>query len=1207
VKGIINLKTKILIAALLLWLAGALLSYAPFFNHSPENLIENFTNTLHFKQQQLRKELSEYAASPGSHKESEFSFFVFEENKIVRASSNEVPLPNDFITDSLQPGIVKLLNGWYWAEKYQEENRTSVGFLKIKNEYPHQNQYISNAFAKDFELPENTIISAQELPNSIPYFNAEGDVLFHLLLPAENAESDQKNPLALMLFILGFLLLLGLVQKEIFNIKEEKKRILLFIAYAASLVVIRAIMLFLKFPEALYETEIFNPTHYASSELSPSLGDLLLNAIIVFYLIYLISRTKLQSLLPYLQKQKFAVGFAAAILIFLFAAQVVLWLIGIVMHSNIPFEFNRLTEVDYLSITSCFVAILLLFSFYILSDKLLSLLNKLNFSVSESVKAFFIPFVLFVVGIIYFTGSTAPLLYLWPLPVLFIIQRLRANFKNGYSFSGIILSVFVFSAFTSYLFSDYSSVREQENRKILIQKLAVERDPVAEYLYKETEELLSNDLQLPLMASKPETGKEAIEQYLRENYFSGYFGGFDLQATICTADENIFIAEEGNTENCSDFFGRMIESMGRKVNETSLYFLSNNSGRISYLAKVNFPLGNDSLLLHIELDSKYLPQQAGYPELLLDESAIIQSPELRNYSFAKYRNGRLVSKTGDYPYSVSQGFSSHHEEFSFSDKEKFNHLLFAPDENTAVILSMPALSWPEKITGFSYVFAFFSFAFLLFLLAKEAPAHQFKFNFKTRIQSILIGTVIISGLLYAAGTIYFIQEQYEEKNKKHLAEKIHSVLVEMEHKLSNENNLENGSVPYLTGLLMKFSNVFFSDINLFSPDGFLLATSQPEIFDKGLKGKLMEPAAFQNMVLNEKTEFIQTERIGKLDYISAYVPIYNLEGNLLAYLNLPYFSKQDEIEKEIASFLVAIVNIYSVLFILSVIIAVILSNFITGPLNLIRHKLSDVKLGKSNELIEWRGNDEIGSLIREYNRMIIELSESADRLAQSERESAWREMARQVAHEIKNPLTPMMLSVQHLERAAKDKAPDFDKKLERFNKTMIEQIETLSNIATEFSLLAKMPTVKFEPVNLNELINNVCGLFNIPGELRVSARLDEGLLVHADKGQLLRVFNNLIKNAAQAVAPGETGVVEITGKRKDGEIIISVKDNGSGIPEEMQHKIFTPNFTTKTSGSGLGLAIAKSIVEEAGGKISFNSQEGKGSEFNLVLPEKKAG
>jgi nitrogen fixation/metabolism regulation signal transduction histidine kinase len=356
------------------------------------------------------------------------------------------------------------------------------------------------------------------------------------------------------------------------------------------------------------------------------------------------------------------------------------------------------------------------------------------------------------------------------------------------------------------------------------------------------------------------------------------------------------------------------------------------------------------------------------------------------------------------------------------------------------------------------------------------------------------------------------------------------------------------------------------------------------------------------LALQTFTELLQDERIGKMRYRSAYVNLRNNEGETLGYVNLPYFARQSELRKEISGFLVAIININVLLLVIVVIAAIIISNSVTEPLRLIREKLGAVKLTTRNEKIEWEGEDEIGDLVSEYNRMVDELVQSAEMLARSERESAWREMAKQVAHEIKNPLTPMKLSLQHLKRAYDDGAPDWDERLERFTRTMIEQIESLSAIATEFSNFAKMPKLSRERVELKMLLQTACDLFAQENNVAVVQHLPaDQVFVMADKEQLLRAFNNLIKNAIQATENQESGQVDVYLSLRDQKVLVEIHDNGHGISEEIREKIFQPNFTTKSSGTGLGLALVKSIVTGCDGNVWFESSPETGTSFFIEL------
>jgi nitrogen fixation/metabolism regulation signal transduction histidine kinase len=269
----------------------------------------------------------------------------------------------------------------------------------------------------------------------------------------------------------------------------------------------------------------------------------------------------------------------------------------------------------------------------------------------------------------------------------------------------------------------------------------------------------------------------------------------------------------------------------------------------------------------------------------------------------------------------------------------------------------------------------------------------------------------------------------------------------------------------------------------------------------------------------------------------------------------------------------------------------------------VQEKFSRIKFGTKNEKIEYLSNDEIGGLVAEYNRMVDELEKSVELLSKSEREIAWREMARQVAHEIKNPLTPMKLSIQQLQRAWNDRNENIDEYLNKVSRTLIEQIENLSSIATEFSNFAQMPKFKASDVNIVQLLQRIIQLFS---ESNVNIRLvyskTEDFIIRTDKDQLSRVVINLITNAIQAIPENRKGYIELTLLRLEGKVQIDIKDNGKGIPLEMIDKMFQPNFTTKSSGMGLGLAISKNIIESMGGEITFETWLEEGTKFKILLP-----
>ena len=261
-----------------------------------------------------------------------------------------------------------------------------------------------------------------------------------------------------------------------------------------------------------------------------------------------------------------------------------------------------------------------------------------------------------------------------------------------------------------------------------------------------------------------------------------------------------------------------------------------------------------------------------------------------------------------------------------------------------------------------------------------------------------------------------------------------------------------------------------------------------------------------------------------------------------------------------------------------------------------------VSLGKTNEPIKWEQNDEIGILVQQYNKMLEQLDDSARKLASNEREYAWREMAKQVAHEIKNPLTPMKLNLQYLQRQLENDAPNVKQMVTKTATMLVKQIDHLSQIASDFSQLARINETRVEEFDLNEVLNEVILLYQMDSHLSITWQAPtDSYLVSADRTQLNRLFTNLVKNASEAVEE-EQAIIAINEKREEDTVVVAITDNGPGIPAEMQSQLFTPSFTTKTSGSGLGLAICKDIVERAGGNIWFQSATGGPTTFFVRLP-----
>jgi len=858
---------------------------------------------------------------------------------------------------------------------------------------------------------------------------------------------------------------------------------------------------------------------------------------------------------------------------------------------------------------------MLFFTLFLLADKSATLINSLRLSKKAIFASLLISTAIYSLFAFFILNAIFVHLLL-PVGILIIVFLIIHKKIAGYSFANIIVVITLFAFFSAYLLSIYSTQKEHKERQVLADKLSNNEDPVAELLYANLESQLLNDKVILHELRKPELiNKEAIDKRLTEQYFSGYFSKYSLRSYIFLGDGTpLSPIDPDKRKHKKHYFETLLQKNGQPTLSSNYHYIDNAEENENYVASIPLmdSLGQQARgIIYITFESKLIPEEIGFPELLLDTKAKLHE-DLSNYSFAKYRDNKLERQFGDYSYGMNpSAFGQNNEKYSFAEIDDYSHIIYKAGNRFLVVLSKPKEGFVGSITTFSYLFAFFSLFLVLLLIGRNVSRGFLyaKLNFNNKIQLLLVAVILTSLVLFGIGTSYYINKQYKEKNYKNISEKINSVLIEVEHKLGEQQVLDEGLKDYMAYILTKFSSVFFTDINLYDLNGNLLATSRPQLFEAGLISRKMNPSAFSQMAAKHKSEFVHDEKIGKLNYLSAYVPFKNQDGEILAYLNLPYFAKQNELENEISSFLVALINIYVFLFAISVVAALMISNFITQPLRLIQSMLSKIELGKTNKPIEYDKKDEIGTLVAVYNKKVDELQKSAELLAKSERESAWREMAKQVAHEIKNPLTPMKLSVQHLKQSWDDKAPDWEEKLYRFTATIIEQIDTLSSIASEFSNFAQMPKARKDKLNIKFVIDSILELYKDTPNLDIyfTVGFKEEIFVLADKDQLLRVLNNLVKNSIQAIPENRTGKIQLRLDAKDEHLVIEVQDNGIGIGPEKVEDIFTPNFTSKTGGMGLGLAMVKNIVENTNGKVWFESRENIGTTFYVKLPQYNEG
>jgi len=481
---------------------------------------------------------------------------------------------------------------------------------------------------------------------------------------------------------------------------------------------------------------------------------------------------------------------------------------------------------------------------------------------------------------------------------------------------------------------------------------------------------------------------------------------------------------------------------------------------------------------------------------------------------------------------------------------------------------------------------------------------RFHLTLRTRIYLSMMAIILVSFIVTGGIALYDHYEESERYNELRLERKERAVKASMEYFLNqNGGYISSDSVLYaFNDKICELSDVHDLFIAMYDLRGNYLISTNSDLLDSLQAPEFLNYTILKQLITGNQRA-VTSKIVGDQQYSYAYWHFKDQDQKPIAVTSVVYENTKME-GNDVFVFLEDLVQSYILLFLMASFVAYLLSTYITSSLQEVGQRMKNVQLGGKNDVLTWESNDEIGALVEQYNRMVRELEKSATLLAQEERESAWREMAKQVAHEIKNPLTPMKLRVQQLQRSWNDKAPEFDQKLKVYVDSMTQQIDALSHIANEFSNFAKMPKPNLQELDIVELTKSTLEIFDNQEQYDFQLRIGsiENPMVTADREQLMRVLINLVTNAIQASKLDSKPYVMVSVRAWKNRIIIRVNDKGVGISEEGKSKIFVPNFTTKSTGTGLGLAMVKSIMIQCGGRVFFWSKEGKGASFYLDFP-----
>jgi two-component system nitrogen regulation sensor histidine kinase NtrY len=1120
-----------------------------------------------------------------------------------------------------QSGFIQFPNGYYVWRKYIAGNLTTLALIPVKWNYPITNEYLVNSFAIENQLGNNYSISDQ--PNSTSIKSREGVFLFSLVQNTEIAipqntllASVFRLLAALVILLMVHLLATYVVKRNFYNGAG---------VLVAFILVLRTTSYFLPIPLNLRQFELFDPSIYGSNAILRSLGDLLINALLFLWIILFV-RFYIQEKGIIIKAKKPVVKWIAIILgiVALLASTIVCGhiIFSMVADSQISFDVINFFTLNIYSVIGFVVLGCISIGYFFLSQVIIYLLQPL---LPKNIWVMLLYVTIIGLAVLTFRTSNPNIIFELYLLIWLLVYLLLLNNNQLFLLASQIVSsrlifwLFFFSLSIAAIIIIENDKKEVEQRKYFAETLAEKADPASEHLMNTVLTDFRNEALAPLFASfkNPGTNRHVKDSLLNGN-FVGYLNKYDTRIFTFDDSENPLYNQDSTNYNT---LTTILKTQGKPTAIPNLFYYDVAYDRFTYISKIDITDTAKRLLGYVFIlaTPKKYKTDALYPELFLrGYNNSIENSQV--YSYAIYNKLQLVNNHNDYAFpwqlTPEQVPKSGFETFR---KKGYYELWYKAGADKVVIIAKEDNFFIESITLFSYLFCAFLFVTGIFWFFNAVVRSRLQWNkmrthwqmsIRNQVHATIIFISLLSFIVVAVATILFFINRYHNNNREKLSRTIHVMQNEVRNSISDlimfDDVIKISDDAFKSSLektIARISEVHAVDVNIYDLNGDLKVSSLPLPYNKGIVSSKMDPMAYYHLHQLKEIQFFKEEAIGSLSYLSNYVPVIDEKGNEYVYLNIPYFTSQSKLRQEISNFLVAIINLNAFIFLIAGIVAFFITNRITRSFSFISNKMKEVNLGKENAAIRWKRNDEIGDLVKEYNKMVAKLNSSAAALAKSEREGAWREMARQVAHEIKNPLTPMKLSLQYLQKAIDNNAGNINALSRSVAITLVEQIDHLSQIAGQFSQFANIGNPRNEIFDLNESLKMTIQLHSMEENVELEWQpVAETILINADKTHISRLFTNLIQNAMQAVPDQRSAHIQINETLQQGNILITIKDNGNGIPQEMQSKIFTPNFTTKTSGTGLGLAMCKGIVEQSKGDIWFETKEGEGTMFYVKLP-----
>lgn len=1110
-------------------------------------------------------------------------------------------------------------NGYYEFGKktIRLDSNTFIAatLIPIKANYFFENDYVQNTFAADEDISKYYQI---DFDSGIPIVNSHGKPLFNIDKIDEAATPVMSVWEGILKAIAIFFCMI-FINYFIIDLLDKKGFKFGFALLLIVIIVVRTLSYFFAFPFYFRQFELFNPQIFASSALHPSLGAVIINALLMLWITKFV-RYRYNFKDSFFKSEQHNKILSYACLVFFIIASFYIFSLvrTIVVDSRIPFNVVDFFDLNIYTIAGFFAIAVIILMYYNLSYVLLITTERTSISLW---KKMLITIALSLI-IMFLLPNTYTLYFRIFVIVWLAGYIVYMHYNIYYLESRLVRSPYFLFWVIFYTFSATFLMKEDddyEEAKItnIVERLSARPFELEGNLFAlSVEELNTNFLNNNnyTFDFKDSVLNNAIKDSVYKNNVSGYLSNFEVD--FYTFDKNgdeLYNVNDLSKQTLDTF----IDSSTVNLETKNLYYYETDSTSGSFLYRKIIPAEDNSDTTYFYLHLK--PRRKGDNDFYL--TLLSPNNVLRNlfmqYHIGVYRNGKIIEESSQYDFPDTITTHNLPEGKLLSQINiSGNKYWYKTSDNRVISIVKKNGFIYEFVALFSYLLLFTVLFILIISLLHFLIEARFKrklilqriqLSLRTQIYTSIIFVSLFSFVIIGGATISVYILNFEKDNQARLGRVITRFTKQIELDINSRfgtglSTVSNEEINRaISDEVYKLATVSSENVNFYNNDGEILATSQPYVYNRKILSNFINPVAYNEMKVNNSKDFYHKESIGEFSYLSGYMPVI-LNDRRIGFLNVPFLNIQTSLTQNISSFITVIVSIIALVFMLAGILSMFLTQRILDSFAVIKDKMRKINLGEENEEIKWNKDDEIGDLLQEYNQMLRNLNTSASKLARSEREGAWSEMARQVAHEIKNPLTPMKLNLQFLIKMAEsgqEISPDLTK---RISESLIEQIDQLALIASDFSQFANITNVRLERFQLSEVLQKLTDMHSLNENIKIVYKQSGIDYVHLDKTQVSRLFSNLIKNAIEASGESENATIEIVSQNFGENVVVSIHDYGIGISKEQAAKIFVPNFTTKSSGTGLGLAISKVIVENGKGRIWFESIPNIGTTFYVSFP-----